>query len=89
MKFLIATTPQGVVSYISKGCGGQVSDKYLTENCGILNHLQPGDRALADYGFTVQDSVGLTALKLKCLPSQKEKHNCLDRKVIQRVSYLM
>jgi hypothetical protein len=28
--------------FISEEWGGRVSDKYLTENCGILNHLQPG-----------------------------------------------
>ena len=59
VKFLISTTPQGVVSFISKGWGGRVSDKYLTENCGILTHLQPGDQILADHGFTMQDSVSV------------------------------
>ena len=39
VKFLIAITPQGVVSFVSKGCGGRFSDKYLTENCGLLNYL--------------------------------------------------
>ena len=73
MKFLIATTPQGVVSFISKGWGGRVSDKYLTENCGILNHLQPGDQILADRGFTVQDSVGLYCAEVKLPPFTKGK----------------
>ena len=40
VKFLIAITPQGVISFVSKGWGGRVSDKHLTENCGIL---QPGE----------------------------------------------
>ena len=31
--------PQGTVSYVCEACGGRVSDKYLTESCGILNHL--------------------------------------------------
>ena len=48
VKFLIGITPQGVISYISKGWGGRVSDKYLTENCGLLNHILPGDQILAD-----------------------------------------
>ncbi len=38
MKFLIATTPQSVISFISRGWGGMVSDKHLTENCGLLTH---------------------------------------------------
>ena len=63
-KFLIGITPQGVVSYISKAWGGRVSDKYLTESCGILNNLLPGDVVLADRGFDIADSVGVFQAKL-------------------------
>ena len=38
---------------------GGVSDKYLTENSGLLNNLLPGDTVLADCGFDIKDSVGL------------------------------
>ena len=58
-KYLIGITPHGIVSFISNGWGGRVSDKYLTENCGILNNLLPGDTVLADRGFDIKDSVGL------------------------------
>ena len=30
------------MSYISDAWGGRVSDKYLTEHCGILAKLLPG-----------------------------------------------
>ena len=36
VKFLIGVAPQGVISFISKGWGGRVSDVHLTENCGLL-----------------------------------------------------
>ena len=59
VKFLIGIAPQGVITFISKGWGGRVSDKHLTESCGILDKLLPGDLVLADRGFNVQDSDGL------------------------------
>ena len=37
--------------------GGHTSDKFLTENCGILGKLKPGDLVMADRGFTIQESV--------------------------------
>ena len=48
VKFLIGITPQGTISFISKGWGGRVSDRYLTEKCGLLEKLLPGDVLLAE-----------------------------------------
>ena len=49
VKFLIAITPQGVISFLSKGWGGRVPDKHITEQCGFLNYsvILPGDVILA------------------------------------------
>ena len=58
VKFLIGVAPQGVITYISSAWGGRVSDKYLTEHCGILTKLLPDDIVLADRGFDIADSVG-------------------------------
>ena len=63
-KVLLGIAPQGVISYVSKCWGGRVSDKYLTENCGILNKLTPGDIILADRGFDIADSVGMQQCQL-------------------------
>lgn len=64
VKVLLGISPQGVVSYVSDAWGGRVSDKYLTEHCGILNHLLPGDVVLADRGFDISDSVGMMQARL-------------------------
>ena len=56
MKFLIGVTPQGVISLVSKAWGGRIPDKHLTENCGVMKYLFPGDVILADRGFDIGDS---------------------------------
>ena len=53
---------------MSKGWGGRVSDKHLTENCGLLKELQPGDQVLADRGFNVQESFGLYCAEIVIPP---------------------
>ena len=63
-KYLIAITPQGIVSFVSNGWGGRVSDKYIVENSGYLQYLLPRDVVLADRGFNVEDSVALQAATL-------------------------
>lgn len=72
-KFLIGVCPQGVISFISKAWGGRVSDVHLTENCGILNNLLPGDVILADRGFTIHESVGMYCATVKLPPFTKGK----------------
>lgn len=59
VKFFIGITPQGCVSFISKAWGGRTSDKYITEHCGFLDNIRPGDVILADRGFDIADSVGV------------------------------
>ena len=67
-KFLIGITPQGSISFVSQAWGGRVSDVYLTEHCGILNKLLPGDLVLADRGFSIQHSASLYCAEVK-IPS--------------------
>ncbi|XP_014677460.1 PREDICTED: uncharacterized protein LOC106817312 isoform X1 [Priapulus caudatus] len=68
VKFLIGITPQGSISFLSNAYGGRASDKYITEHCGLLNKLLPGDLVLADRGFDIADSVGLCCAQVN-IPS--------------------
>lgn len=65
VKFLIGITPQGTISYISESWGGRTSDKFLTENCGFLNLILPGDIVMADRGFLIEDSLKILGAKLE------------------------
>ncbi|XP_041917175.1 uncharacterized protein LOC121681481 [Alosa sapidissima] len=64
VKCFISITPQGTISFISRGYGGRASDKYITEHSGYLAKLNPGDVVLADRGFDLKDTFALYGAKL-------------------------
>ncbi|XP_038138972.1 uncharacterized protein LOC119782193 [Cyprinodon tularosa] len=82
MKYLIGITPHGSISFISKGWGGRTSDKHITENCGLLSNLLPGDIVLADRGFDIKDSVGMMCAEVK-MPSFTKGRCQLDAKDVE------
>ena len=57
VKFFIACTPLGAISFISKAWGGRVSDVELVKNSGFISYKYHtvGDQVLADRGFTLVD----------------------------------
>ncbi|KAJ8350939.1 hypothetical protein SKAU_G00260690 [Synaphobranchus kaupii] len=57
LKYLIGVAPQGVVTFVSKGSPGNISDKVLVEGCGFLNKLLAGDVVLAHRGSDIGESV--------------------------------
>lgn len=77
VKILIGITPQGTISFVSQAWGGRTSDKFLTENCGFLKNLLPGDMVMADRGFTISESVAMTHAKL-VLPTFTKGKQQLD-----------
>jgi len=51
IKVLVAITPNGMFSFLSKSYGGRSSDSYITNDSDILNKLEPSVQVLADKGF--------------------------------------
>lgn len=64
IKFLIGITPQGSISYISKGWGGRTSDKQMIELGDFCNQIKPGDVVLADRGFLIEETLNIFGAKL-------------------------
>jgi hypothetical protein len=57
VKFLIACTPLGSISYVSKAWGGRVSDVQLVKQSDFISYKyhHHGDQILADRGFLLED----------------------------------
>ena len=73
-KILICVTPSGsTVSFISKSYGGNASDRFITETCGILKKLNVGDNVMADKGFNISDLLVSKGCKLIIPPFLKDK----------------
>ncbi|XP_022807135.1 uncharacterized protein LOC111344188 [Stylophora pistillata] len=77
VKVLIGITPQGTICFVSEAWGGRTSDKFLTENCGLLDKLIPGDLVLADRGFTIHESVQFQQAQLN-IPAFTKGKDQLD-----------
>ena len=70
---------------MSEAWGGRTSDKYLTESCGFLEFLVPGDMVMADWGFTICNSVGLKQAKLT-IPAFTKRKSHLDPVDVEQTS---
>lgn len=88
VKFLLGITPQGVISFISKSWGGRTSDKHITENCGFLSNILPGDIILADRGFDIQATVGslCAEVKIPAFTKGKSQLSPLDVEATRKIA---
>lgn len=73
LKFLVAVTPQGSICYVSELWGGRASDRHIVINSSFLAALHPGDKILADRGFTVREEIMMKGAELIIPPACKGK----------------
>ncbi|XP_067465889.1 uncharacterized protein [Thunnus thynnus] len=89
LKGLIGIAPCGAVTFVSSLYAGSISDRELTERCGILDLLEPGDGCVADRGFTIEKMLANRGAKLIIPPfkttAQFSKKGALKRQAIARL----
>ena len=73
IKYLIGITPAGAVSFLSRGWGGKVSDKEITNRSNFYDFAQNGDMVMADCGFTIEDELATRGATLKIPAFTKNK----------------
>ena len=90
VKVLIGITPQGCISFVSEAWGRRTSDKHLTENCGLLDKLLPGDLVMADRGFTISDGVALkhAQLVIPAFTKGKEQLDPIDVEKTRAIAHV-
>ncbi|XP_033764275.1 uncharacterized protein LOC117345315 [Pecten maximus] len=57
LKLLVAITPCGAISYLSRVFGGRTSDKIITQRSGFLDLISYNDVVLADRGFLISEEL--------------------------------
>ena len=64
LKVLVAVTPTGSISFLSRAWGGKISDKDIVQQSGILDKLMHGDQVLADRGFVNEEDFAVRGATL-------------------------
>ncbi|KNE54125.1 hypothetical protein AMAG_00127 [Allomyces macrogynus ATCC 38327] len=72
-KFLIAIVPNGMITYVSKGYPGCISDYQIMALCkDLVEKLDSGDMVMADCGFKVKEILHLVGTQLNVPPGTKK-----------------
>ena len=69
IKFLVAITPNGAISWVSPCYGGRTSDVHIVRNSGFLDLLEPYDTIMADRGFKIKSDLLMKRCFLAIPPS--------------------
>ena len=74
-------SPGGVITYVSELWGGRVSDKAITQKCGLLDLLESGDNVMADRGFDIADVLEEKGITLNIPPFLGRREQLTSREV--------
>lgn len=70
LKYLVSCTPDGIVTFVSKGYGGRTTDAVVVEESGFLDHLLPSMDVMTDRGFkNISHLIEGRGCKIVCPPS--------------------
>ena len=82
-KALIGISPSGAATFVSKLYPGNISDKELTRQSGLLDLLEHGNSIMADRGFDIMDDLVPRGVKLNIPPFLRGKSQLDQRELIE------
>jgi len=88
-KALIGISPSGGICFVSDLFGGNISDKQLAIQCGILECLDEGYSIMADRGFNIAELLHAKGVALNIPPSLSDSSGQLsgsDRVKTRRIT---
>ena len=71
------------MTFVSKLYPGNISDKELTRQSGLMDKLQPGNSVMADRGFDIMEDLALLGVKLIIPPFLRGKSQLDHRELIE------
>ena len=77
----VSITPAGAVSFVSSGYGGLASDRFIFEDCGVIDKFSINSSCMVDRGFVVQDLLLSKGVKVYMPPFTKSQSRFTKRKV--------
>ncbi|XP_022094714.1 uncharacterized protein LOC110981443 [Acanthaster planci] len=73
-KVLFGVSPSGAFTFVSDLWSGNVSEKYLIEQSGLIDKLDDGDAVMANQSFHIEDSLRRKKVTLIVPPLAREQH---------------
>ncbi|CAN7981803.1 unnamed protein product [Ixodes pacificus] len=89
-KFLTVIAPNGLIMFVSNVYGGRASDKTTVRTCGVEDHLLPGDKIMADRGFTLDAHLEIQGIGLNMPAFTRGKQQLTEEDVTKtrRIAYV-
>ena len=71
LKFLISTTPNSFITFISEPYTGRISDKAITNDTNFLDTVPSHTRIMADKGFNIQNECAARLINFLVPPGRR------------------
>ena len=84
LKLLLACTPSGTITFVSKLYTGNISDKNIVSKSGFLDLIKPEDNVVADRGFLIRDLLAIRGATLNIPPFSHGKQLSMHATTLTR-----
>ncbi|KAE8752258.1 hypothetical protein FOCC_FOCC001051 [Frankliniella occidentalis] len=82
IKFQIAISKYGGLSYISEGMEGSISDRKSILKSGILEYLNPGEALMCDRGYDIEADLNEIEVDLLIPPFLGDRKSFTEREIL-------